>query len=240
MIASKVTANRITDRINQALANGGFQGGAPASVLTEFVLVRHYARANHERIAETRDLLCRIERIAECYKDSPFDKHRLKEANFHRKAVQDHLQTIYRAQESMGRIITDMAPRIDAITTMEQRLELLNCNPADRTHLDETDIGLVHLIAVYCVEDSAAHRRDRLNDRPLHAAVNAEMIRVMFDTPEGRAARKPITDALFAPGGLLHGVPTYYRQPDGSMKRKAPALALHDAAGSRVIERTAT
>ena len=240
MIVSQDTAIKITDRINQTLANGGFQGDAPASALTQFVLIRHYARANRDRIEDARTLLKRAERIAGHSKASPFDRQRLKQANDDVAALRDHLQSIYRAEEKLGRIIIELAPHIDAVTTMQQRLELLNCNPADRDRLDESDIGLVDLIAVYCVEDSAAHRRDEFNDRPLHVAVNAKIHRVMFRTPEGRAASKPLMDAAFAPGGLLHAVPIYHRQPDGTMKRQAPALVLHDAAGSRVIERTPT
>jgi hypothetical protein len=66
---------------------------------------------------------------------------------------------------------------------MAQRLELLNCNPADRAHLDAPEIGLINLIAVYCVEDSAWHRGDDFNDRPLFNAVNAEIMRVLFKMP---------------------------------------------------------
>jgi hypothetical protein len=237
MISSPGTSNKITDRINQTLASGGFQDGAPGPV-TEFVLIRHYARANCERLASAHALLKRVEHIAQHYSKSPFDRHRLKEANEHLEAMREHQQSIYRAQENLGRIIVELAPRIDAATTMQQRLELLNCNQADCAQLEEPDIGLINLIAVYCVEDSAAHRDDEFRDRPLFNAVNAEMMRVMFRTPEGRAASQPIFDEMFAPGGLLHGVPTYYRQPDGTMKRKAPSLVLHDASGSRVIERT--
>lgn len=237
MLASQNTATKITDRINQAIDNGGFRSGAP---LTEFAIIRHYVRTNFARQDEAVSLLKRIERIVEHYKKSPFDRHRLKEATAHLEAVREHLQTVYRAGESLGRIIFELAPRIDAVTTMEQRLELLNCNVADRGRLDEPNIGLLELVAVYCVEDSAAHRGDEFLDRPLFNAVNAEMHRVMFRTPEGRAVSKPIMDAAFEPSGILHGVPTYYRQPDGTMKRKAPSLVLHDAAGSRVIEREPT
>jgi len=41
----------------------------------------------------------------------------------------------------------------------------------------------------------------------------------------------------FAPGGPLYGVATKQVHPDGSMTAKRPALVVHDASGSRVVER---
>jgi hypothetical protein len=225
-------------RIEAAMNSGAYDPYRPSSALTEFVVVRHFVRANFDRHHRVRAELARVRRLADRLGGSPFNKHRLEQVNDYVTTLKELLIMVRKAEERLGRIVIDMAPRIDAETTMAQRLEILNCNLADRSKLDESDIGLVDLIGVYCVEDSAAHRGDEFNDRPLHGAVNAEIIRVMFRTPEGRAASKPIFDAAFEPGGILHGVSTYYRQPDGTMKRKAPSLVLHDAAGSRVIERT--
>lgn len=149
------------------------------------------------------------------------------------KVIRSHVQHI-------GAVLIDLAPEIDKMTTLSQRLELLNCNRADRTDLgqsDETDLGMMHLMAVYCIEDSAEHRSDEWNDRPLHEAVNAEVHRVMFSTPEGKVASKGLFDELFSPGGMFEKVPRYYRQPDGAMLRQAPPLTVHDADGSRVVER---
>lgn len=237
-MANIACTNGVAGRIEAAMKSGAYDPYKPTSVLVEFSVVRHFIRANHERLHRFRVEMARLHRLSKRLSWSPFNKHRVDLVDAHAANVRELFSLAKDAERKLGRIVFDMAPFIDAATTMEQRLELLNCNQADRAQLDEPNIGLVELIAVYCVEDSAAHRGDRFNDRPLHAAVNAEMIRVMFDTPEGRAASKPITDSLFAPGGLLHTVPTYYRQADGTMKRKAPSLVLHDASGSRVIERT--
>jgi hypothetical protein len=222
-------------RVKQAIDNGAFCDDG--SVLVSFALVRHFVRDNYETTAQRWTQLRRARRDAKRLGDSPFNRHRLDAMSKHIESLEACWRSGRACQQTLGRIIIDMAPRIDAVTTMEQRLELLNCNPSDRAELPEPDIGLVELIGVYCVEDSAAHRGDEFNDRPLHAAVNAEIMRVMFKTPEGRAASEQIFDAAFAPGGIFHGAPTYYRQPDGTMKRKAPSLVLHDASGARVIER---
>ncbi|WP_198116906.1 hypothetical protein [Massilia rhizosphaerae] len=223
-------------RILQAVANGAFCDDGRA--ITSFALVRHFVRENYKTTNDRLAQLRRARRQAKMLGDSPFNKHRQSAMQKHIESLEACWQSGRDCQKGLGRIIIDMAPRIDAQTTMAQRLELLNCNPADRSDLDEPDIGLVNLIAVYCVEDSAAYRGDEFNDRPLFNAVNAEIMRVMFKTPEGRAASEKIFDEAFAPGGIFHGVPTYYRQSDGTMKRKAPSLVLHDASGSRVIERT--
>jgi hypothetical protein len=223
-------------RMKQAIDNGAFRN--EKSALVSFSLVRHFVRENYRNISEGRVSLVRAKRAAKRLEGSPFDRHRLQEMEKHVEALKACWRVSRECQQALGCIIIDMAPRIDAMTTMEQRLELLNCNPVDTGELPEPDIGLVELIGVYCVEDSAAHRHDEFNDRPLHAAVNAEIIRVMRETREGRAASEKIFDEAFAPGGIFHGVSTYYRQPDGTMKRKAPALVVHDASGSRVIERT--
>jgi hypothetical protein len=228
----------LSARIAAAMNSGAYDAQKPGSAFTEFAVVRHFVRANDDRLQRVRAELARVRRLAGRLDGSPFNKHRIDQVNDYATTLKELLALTREAQQKLGRIVIDMAQRIDAETTMEQRLEILNCNPADRADLPEPNIGLVELVGVYCVEDSAAHRGDEFNDRPLHAAVNAEIHRVMFDTPEGRAASKPIFDAAFAPGGIFHGLSTYYRQPDGTMKRKAPSLVLHDAAGSRVIERT--
>lgn len=42
----------------------------------------------------------------------------------------------------------------------------------------------------------------------------------------------------FAPGGPLHGMPTYHLQPDGTLARKSASLTVHSSDGSsRVVER---
>ena len=206
-----------------------------------FLRIRRSARVNHQQLDRLRRLIGKAKRGRDGLGANPFNLHRvaaLDAAIVEMSATRDWVRE---TQQEIGRSLLDLAPAVDGITTLDERLELLNCNPADRADLyklNDPDLGMVHLIAVYCVEDSAEHRDDEWNDRPLHAAVNAEMHRVMFNTPEGRVASDKLFDGLFAPGGLFEGVPTYYRQPDGTMLRKAPSLTVHDATGSRVVERS--
>ncbi|WP_212630690.1 hypothetical protein [Pseudomonas sp. KB-10] len=48
-----------------------------------------------------------------------------------------------------------------------------------------------------------------------------------------------ILKQAFAPGAPFYGVPSYTMQPDGSMKRNAPALVVHSSdGGQRIVERS--
>lgn len=238
MIGTQISADGLAAKIYRAIRDGAFQNGNPASSTAEFMIVRHLVRANHERIADARQTLALARRTAKRLEASPFNKHRLNQVNDHITALREYQQELFNSRRALAQIVIQLAKRIDLATTLEQRLELLNCNPADRAELKEANIGLVELISVYCVEDSAAHRGAEYNNQPLHSAIWPELIRSMRDRPEGRAAMDSLFDEAFAPGGIFYGVSTYSRQPDGSMKRKAPSLVLHDASGSRVIERT--
>ena len=208
--------------------------------IVAFMRLRRMARSAHEIAGSYRDLLRLIRRARARLEAGPFNAHRVAQLDANTKALEAELKFIRSHVQHVGAVLIDLAPEIDKVTTLGQRLELLNCNCADRAdlgQLDETAVGMMHLMAVYCVEDSAEHRNDEWNDRPLHEAVNAEVHRVMFSTPEGKEASKGLFDELFASGGMFEKIPRYYRQPDGTMLRQGPPLTVHDADGSRVVER---
>ena len=211
---------------------------SPKSSVVFFFHLRMLARGLHEELESLRTDARRARRERSRLEANPFNAHRIGLWDQYISRTDAFVKNSREALRLTGRDLIDLAPQVDAMTTMTDRLDLLNCNSADRADLPEPDIGLVQLIGVYCVEDSAEHRNDEWNDRPLHAAVNAEVQHVMFDTPEGRAASDKLFAGLFAPGGMFESVPKYYLQPDGTMLRQAPPLTLHDASGSRVIERT--
>jgi len=211
-----------------------------SSPIDAFHRARRNARIEYEKLEKAHRLIRVNNRAKSMLGDSPFNTARIAALDAEIAIVEVERKKMREQQELLGRALVDLAPWIDATTTLDQRLELLNCNCADRAELGqlgEANPGMVHLIAVYCVEDSAAHRNDEWNDRPMHAAVNAEMHRVMFRTPEGKAASEGLFDELFAPGGMFEKAPKYFEQPDGTMLRQAPPLTVHDATGSRVIER---
>jgi len=205
--------------------------------IAAFHRMRRNTRTVHENLDHAHTLIRIGKRYRARLESTPFNGARIKALESEIAKVEDERKKLWEQQRLLGRALIDLAPWIDGTTTLEQRLELLNCNPADRDRIDEPDLGMVMLMAAYCTEDSAEHRGDQWNDRPLHAAVNAEMQHVMFHTPEGREVSDKLFDKLFAPGGMFEAVPRYYRQPDGTMLRQAPPLTVHDADGSRVVER---
>ena len=118
-----------------------------------------------------------------------------------------------------GQLLSDLAPMIDAGTTLAQRCEILNVNTADRACLTEAD-GLHMIVFAHGLEDSAARRRRDWNDGPLFQASHQVFIDFMLRTREGRA----LGNSMFQPGGLLGGLPMYVQAADGAMQRQPPKL----------------
>lgn len=164
--------------------------------IVAFMRLRHMARSAHEIEASYRGLLHVGRRARNRLDAGQFNAHRIAQLDEHINAVDAELKVIRDHIQRVGAVLIDLGPEIDKVTTLDQHLELLNCNHADRDSIDESNITMVLLMAAYCVEDSAEHRKDQRNDRPLHAAVNAEMHRVMFDTPEGNALSDKLFDEL--------------------------------------------
>ena len=205
------------------------ESNAPSPIQI-FIRLRMSARRQHAYLATINRALRMVRRRHERMVEAamPFDgarRSKLEADIAEIEGIRDEARVLYR---EIGALLIAVADPIDAETTLEQRLELLNCNVADRTELPSDSQGMLYLMGVYCLEDSAGHRRDQFNDRPLHGAVNTHIQHVMFATPEGRAATDKLFDRLFAPGGLFEGVPTYTRKPDGTMLRNPPKLTLHE------------
>ncbi|WP_332848691.1 hypothetical protein [Massilia sp. S19_KUP03_FR1] len=155
---------------------------------------------------------------------SPFNQDRIAKIDSEIADVRVHSTALRDVLRDAGKVLIQVGDQIDSETTLEQRFELMNCNVADRPTIDDEHSGMVYLMGVYCVEDSAQHRCDQFNDRPLHAAVNAHIHHQMFSTPEGRKVADEIFDEMLAPGGLLEKVSTYTRSSDGPMHRNPPRL----------------
>lgn len=136
----------------------------------------------------------------------------------------------------IGGGLMSIVSAFDAATTLAQRCDILNVNLADRGALSEKD-GLVNIVLLHALEDSAFYRGSEWNDGPLFNAIRWEMMRVMTETAEGRNASAQLWEIALAPGGALYGMLTYVQRSDGSMLRKAPDLTLHDQEGARIVRR---
>ncbi|WPP46620.1 hypothetical protein [Pseudomonas sp. AN-1] len=110
--------------------------------------------------------------------------------------------------------------------------DLLNVNTVEREQARAEGVAdLAGLVFVHNLEDSAGHRDEDLKRGPLFDACMAAMSEFIKRTP-----RHLLPDP-FARGGPLYGVPVHELHPDGSMTTKRPALVVHDASGSRTVER---
>lgn len=212
----------------------------PLPIINLVIDIRRELRTWQAQLNEARSECRRLRRQAKKLQQaSPFNHARAADLLFAAKMIDASRKVANEFFISIGRYLINVAPEFDAATTLEERCEILNVNVADRADL-LPEHGLVEIVNIYGLEDSAFYRNSIWKSGPLFEAINGEIMRVMFKTPEGRAKSKQLTDELFAPGGLFYGVPTYYQQPDGAMLRKAPALTVHDADGARVIERKPT
>lgn len=140
----------------------------------------------------------------------------------------------------MGQCLAEMDGYVRQTLTFEQVAEIFCVN---RVHWVEArayydDQGLLGLLWVGKLEDSATFLpgADKagfwLDTGPTAEAVSLYMTSWMAENSD------KLPDP-FAPGGPFYGVPTYTMQPDGSMKRNAPALVVHSSdGGKRVVERS--
>lgn len=202
-----------------------------------FMRLRLIARSAYENDSLHYTLLHYAERAKSHLKKGQFNAHRIALLEDQIAAIQEARKPILELMQRVGALLLELAPKIDKVTTLEQRLELLNCNRADRSKVNRTEVGMRHLMGAYRAEDSADNRNDFRSNRPLHTCITEEVERVMFETPAGRKASGEMFDGLFAPGGMFEKVPRLYRRADGTFLRQGPPLTVHDENGSRVVER---
>jgi hypothetical protein len=85
-----------------------------------------------------------------------------------------------------GYALRDAATTIDENTTITQRCELLNVNASDRTNMTDAD-GVLNILFVHVLEDSAERRHCEPNDGPLFTCL-AHMAVNVLETRERHAA----------------------------------------------------
>lgn len=168
-----------------------------------------------------------------------FTTHRLATLENAYREFRDYLKE---SLEHSGRWLVVRSKELDALG-FSTLCDLLSVNPVHRSQVKgliddhgNADSLTGHLLwDGGCFEDSAEHlsgRRKRWKTGPLTQAKTAALHRALLDHPQ-------ILKQAFAPGGPLYGVPSYTMQPDGSMKRNAPALVVHSRdGGQRVVERS--
>ncbi|VVO24504.1 hypothetical protein [Pseudomonas fluorescens] len=169
--------------------------------------------------------------IRQLKRNLPFSKSKLAE-------VEQLLSDCQKANRELligyGQILRDYRHGLETAMTFDQLCEVLGVNPVHRQEVKEDGDGLLAITWIGGqFEDSATHygKDGATGAGPVTRAIGAAMQDFMLKNMD-------LMPDPFAPGGPFHGVPTYYRQPDGSMARKSASLTVHDADGSsRVVER---
>lgn len=221
-------------------------GDAPATkqdLLTLFFRLRRAARMLDYRMNSLHDEARRLERKAKLLElESPFNRGRAVLLRAAAQGYKDSLLPMGADRRQCGEYLIQALSSLDKHMSLAERLDLINANVADRKALDGDDpetLGLHYLVFAHHLEDSAAHRGKDFYDAPMFTAIQRHMMHAMTTTPEGQEALDKLTEELFAPGGMFHGLPVYYRQEDGTMVRKSADLMIHDKSGSKVVRRPA-
>jgi hypothetical protein len=100
-----------------------------------------------------------------------------------------HRDTLLEILCACGYALQDAAQMIDDNTTLAQRCMLLNVNESDRKGLSDTD-GLMTIIYVHALEDSAERRHCESSNGPLFSSL-AHMTLDVLATRESHAVPSP-------------------------------------------------
>lgn len=155
------------------------------------------------------------------------------EARDHRAS---ELESLRAALLGYGRLILNDPDGTAEALGFDTLADLLNINRVDQEQARrEGWRSLSELVAIYALENSAERRKgERGAASPLYQACKLAMMQLIIEAPA------ELLPDPFAPGGPFYGSTVRVMKPDGSMATKRPALVVHDAEGSRVIERPAS
>lgn len=188
------------------------------------IWLRRYIRTQTDILLRDRARIKSLKAFAaKLEKDgTPFDTDRIGKANVSIFELERYCSRRHEFIKKCGRMLAEFAPAIDAVLSLQERCDLLNINVADRADLTEGD-GIVHLIHVHHLEDSAEHRGEDFATGPMHWALALFFADWLCDTNEGKQVADEV---LWGPGGMFEFLPTYTRQADGSFTRNPPPLRL--------------
>jgi len=133
----------------------------------------------------------------------------------------------------VGRVLVLDRQGLAAVLGFEALADLLNINQADRPRARrEGWHTFCDLVAIHDLENSAEPRSKAWGEGgPLYQACLLATMDFIRTAP-AQALPDP-----FAPGGPFYGAVAHAVNADGSVTIRRPALVVHDAHGSRVIER---
>ncbi|MEA9994284.1 hypothetical protein QN382_19020 [Pseudomonas sp. 10B1] len=204
------------------------------SLRSQFILVRRIVRNIHAERQLTRAHFAAEVKKAEA--GLPFTQNTVTKI----KETQDRARKSIKARLSdIGTWLYQNDQALTARYGFDGICDLLEVNPVHRAEVIEyaEDMGrAVSAIAfVSGYEESASQQSGRRpadsKEGPLFFVFLEMMMKAMSEN------RASMPDP-FAPGAPLHGLPTYHKQPDGTLARKSASLVVHSPDGSsRVVER---
>lgn len=199
---------------------------------SRLIIVRRIARICHSQWTETRAYFREL--IKETELGLPFTTGKLKKIDAMRsEARSQHKATSYQ----IGQWIYENDALLTQLYGFEGICEVLEVNPVHRPEVleyaEDRERSIAAVAFIAGLEESASrqsgrHRPD-YKDGPLF---NVFMDMMMKAMKENRASM-PDPTAL---GGPLYGLPSYTMQADGLMVMNTPALTVHSATGSRVVD----
>lgn len=191
---------------------------ATSSVLSLLARIRRAAR----KATHNRDM--HYLRANEVRRELAFLNHHTPGQEFWRASLESQRQTIdYEIQAAgatmaeVGETIAEGAHLIDALTTVEQRCDILNVNRTHRTFGGQSP-GLLTLTLDLDLEDSALTVGHETKSRPMFqclmkyiarsAPSYEKAVRLHANDPQG---------SIFHPDGPYFGVSDYVRNDDGTV-----------------------
>lgn len=199
--------------------------------LISLIIARRYAR--HLCAQSDQDHSFYRAQIKEAKVGLPFTAGKIKELEVDRDT-----RRAWRRKNFLA--IADWLLRADDYLTvvhgLDTILDVLAVNPVHRAeaaeYAAEAKGTLSGVAFVAGLEDSASTKSGRkepdFKNGPLFNACMRQFEQILIDKPG-------FLPDPFAPGGPFYGIPTYTQMQDGSMRRNAPTVTVHDSEGSRVV-----
>lgn len=199
---------------------------------SRLIVVRRIARESQAQWEETRFFFDR--ELEEARAGHPFTARKLESVKVLRRQARDqHAKTLHH----IGEWLYENDALLTALYGFDGICDVLEVNPTHRPEVLEYADNKVRAISAVAfvsgLEESASRqsgrRRPDFKDGPLFKVFLEMVMKLMKDKPG--CMPDPTV-----PGGPLYGVPTYTRQPDGSMVMNTPAITVHSATGSKVVK----
>lgn len=168
-------------------------------------------------LAERRARICRK-------LNSPFAIRTAENLEAIVKKRRDLMKVSFNLLLEWGRELMEFSSLINANVPQSLLLDLLNVNVADRGEVSPDD-GIIEIVNIHGLEDSAMYRGGDWKQGPLAQAITQFISHEMIHNEQLAQAAH---EHLFGKGGMFDFLPRYTRTPEGEMVKQPPKLRLAD------------